>query len=55
MAGVPIVAAIGAPSTLAVDLAHSAGITLIAFLRGQGCNVYCHPERVRPSEGRREQ
>ena len=55
MAGVPIVAAIGAPSTLAVDLAHAAGITLIAFLRGQGCNVYCHPERVRPSEGRREQ
>lgn len=55
MANAPVVAAIGAPSTLALELAHSAGITLIAFLRDQGCNVYCHPERVRPSEGRREQ
>jgi FdhD protein len=54
MAGVPVVAAIGAPSTLALELAHAAGITLIAFLRGAGCNIYCHPERVRP-EGRREQ
>ena len=39
----------------ALELAHSAGITLIAFLRDQGCNVYSHPERVRPGEGRREQ
>jgi FdhD protein len=55
MAGAPVVAAIGAPSTLALELAYSAGITLVAFLREQGCNVYSHPERVRPSEGRREQ
>jgi FdhD protein len=47
MAGAPLVAAIGAPSTLAVDLAESAGITLVAFLRPGGCNVYCHPARVR--------
>ena len=51
MAGAPVVAAIGAPSTLAVELAESAGITLVAFLRSGGCNVYCHPARVRPVRG----
>jgi len=51
MAGAPIVAAIGAPSSLAVELAESAGITLVAFLRDAGCNVYCHPFRVRRSRG----
>jgi FdhD protein len=49
MAGAPLVAAIGAPSTLALELAESAGITLVAFLRSGGCNVYCHPSRVRPA------
>lgn len=51
MAGAPIVAAIGAPSTLAVELAESAGMTLVAFLRPGGCNVYCHASRVRPVRG----
>ena len=52
MAGAPVVAAIGAPSTLAVELAESAGITLVAFLRPGGCNVYCNPWRVSARCGR---
>jgi FdhD protein len=51
MAGAPVVAAIGAPSTLAVELAESAGITLVAFLRSGGCNVYTHAARVRAVRG----
>jgi FdhD protein len=51
MAGASVVAAIGAPSTLAVQLAESAGITQVAFLRSGGCNVYCHAARVRPVRG----
>jgi FdhD protein len=50
MAGCPLVAAIGAPSTLAVELAESCGITLVAFLRSGGCNVYCHSQRVVPTQ-----
>lgn len=44
--GIPIVAAISAPSSLAVDFAQEAGQTLIGFLRGETMNVYTHPERL---------
>ncbi|MDQ2718019.1 MAG: formate dehydrogenase accessory sulfurtransferase FdhD [Chloroflexota bacterium] len=46
LARVPCVAAISAPSSLAVELAERAGITLIGFLRDRSMNVYTHPERV---------
>ena len=46
MAGVPILAAVGAPSSLAVELGEEYGMTLVGFLRGQAFNVYCGVERV---------
>jgi FdhD protein len=46
MAGIPTLAAVSAPSSLAVDLAHETGLTLIGFLRGTSMNVYAGEQRV---------
>jgi FdhD protein len=45
-AGIPAVAAVGAPSSLAIDLAERTGILLVGFLRGRSFNVYAHRERL---------
>ncbi len=45
-AGIPLVAAISAPSSLAVDFATASGQTLVGFLRGETMNVYAHAQRV---------
>jgi FdhD protein len=46
MAGIPIVCAVSAPSSLAVQAADRLGVTVIGFLRDEGFNVYTHPDRI---------
>lgn len=46
MAGIPMLAAVSAPSSLAVDLADENGLTLVGFLRGESMNVYAGADRL---------
>ncbi|WP_169580948.1 formate dehydrogenase accessory sulfurtransferase FdhD [Microbacterium thalassium] len=46
MAGIPILSAVSAPSSLAVELAEASGLTLAGFVRGETMNLYSRPDRV---------
>src|SRR5207237_1099490 len=46
MAGIPVLCAVSAPSSLAVEAAHRLGVTVVGFVRGSTCNVYTHADRV---------
>jgi len=46
MAGIPLLAAVGAPSSLAIQMANDANMTVLGFVKNDRYNIYCHSERV---------
>jgi FdhD protein len=52
MAGIPVLGAVSAPSSLAVDLAHESGLTLAGFIRNGAMNVYTHSNRIQVDAAR---
>jgi FdhD protein len=51
-AGLPILAAVSAPTTMAIDLARELNLTLVGFVREERLNIYTHPQRLGVGEGR---
>lgn len=51
LAGIPVLAAVSAPSSLAAELAMQVGLTLVGFLRGHSMNVYAHAQRIAGDNG----
>jgi FdhD protein len=51
-AGIPLLAAVSAPTTMAIELARELNLTLVGFARGESMNIYTHPQRLGVGEGK---